>query len=49
MRRSTLNFKAHLQTTRFSRPIDDENNGVAKRVSVTEPGEMEYCIVPGLG
>lgn len=48
MKRWTLNFKAHSQTTRFSRPIDDEDNGVAKRVLVTEPGEMEYCIVPGL-
>lgn len=48
MERSTLSLEALLQTTRSSRPIDDEKNGFAKRVSVTESGEMEYCIVPGL-
>lgn len=42
-----LNLKATLQTTRFSWPIDDDNNVPAKRGSrCLSPAEMEYCLTP---
>lgn len=49
VKRSTLNFKAHSQTTRFSRPIDDENNGVAKTARWNTVLSRDYSRLAGAG